>query len=149
VISSNLLLRKFISNKKPFVLCCSLPLKKLSVSKRLVTPDIYIYSWIRDRYWPEAASCVAEDLGGVEVHLAVLLRMRRRVPARVGDDHSVGQHGEGVLDDGHLQGVARRQVPQNTWGGGGETGCEHQPVKNTKTTEERQTTPEKTLKYYT
>lgn len=35
------------------------------------------------------------------------------IPSRVGDDHGVGQHGQSILDDGHLQGVTRRQVPQN------------------------------------
>lgn len=62
---------------------------------------------------PEAASGIAEHLGGVQVQLAVLL-MGRGVPARVGDDDSVGQHGQGVLDNGHLQGITRRQVPQHT-----------------------------------
>lgn len=40
------------------------------------------------------------------MQLAVLLRVGGGVPARVGDDDGVGQHGQSVLDDGHLQSVA-------------------------------------------
>lgn len=41
----------------------------------------------------------------MEEQLAVLLGVGGGVPARMGDDHSVGQHGQGILDDGHLQAV--------------------------------------------
>lgn len=34
-------------------------------------------------------------------------------PSRVGDDHGVGEGGQRVPNDGHLHGVARRQVPQD------------------------------------
>lgn len=42
-----------------------------------------------------------------------LLAVRCGAPARVGDDHRVGQRRQSVPDDGHLDRVARRQVPQD------------------------------------
>lgn len=63
---------------------------------------------------PEAAGGVAQHLGGVEVELAVVMVIGGGVPVGVGNDDAVGEHGQRVLDDGHLQGVARRKVPQHT-----------------------------------
>ena len=62
---------------------------------------------------PEATRGVAQHLRGVEVELAVVMVIGGGVPSRVGDDDTVGQHGQGVLDDWHLQSVARRQIPQD------------------------------------
>ena len=42
-----------------------------------------------------------------------LLSVVAAAPAGVGDDHSVGQGAQSVPDDGHLDRVARRQVPQH------------------------------------
>lgn len=63
---------------------------------------------------PEAAGGVAQHLGGVEVELAVVVVSGGGVPVGVGNDDAVGEHGQRVLDDWHLQGVARRKVPQHT-----------------------------------
>ena len=64
---------------------------------------------------PEAARCIAEHLGGMEVDFAILVVIRGGVPVGLGYDDTVGQNGQGVLDDWHLQGIARRQVPQHTY----------------------------------
>lgn len=55
---------------------------------------------------PEAACSVAQHLGGVEVELAVVMVIGGGVPVGVGYDDAVGQDGQGVLDDRHLQSVA-------------------------------------------
>lgn len=55
---------------------------------------------------PEAARCIAEHLGGMEVDFAVLVVIGRGVPVGLGDDDTVGENGQGVLDDWHLQGIA-------------------------------------------
>lgn len=55
---------------------------------------------------PEAARCVAEHLGGMEVDFAILVVIGGGVPVGLGYDDAVGKDGQGVLDDRHFQGVA-------------------------------------------
>lgn len=55
---------------------------------------------------PEAARCIAEHLGGMEVDFAILMVIGGGVPVGLGYDDTVGQYGQGVLDDWHLQGIA-------------------------------------------
>lgn len=50
---------------------------------------------------PQAASGVAQQQRGLELDL-VVLAVGDAAPARVGDNHSAGQRGQGVADDGHL-----------------------------------------------
>jgi len=55
---------------------------------------------------PEAACSIAQHLRGVKMELAVVMVIGGGVPVGVGDDDAVGQHGQGVLDDRHLQSIA-------------------------------------------
>lgn len=54
---------------------------------------------------PEAARCIAEHLGRMEVDFAILVVIGGGVPVRLGYDDTVGQNGQGILDDWHLQGI--------------------------------------------
>ena len=57
---------------------------------------------------PETASGVAKHLGSVCVLLAVVMEIVGGVPGGgVRDDDTIGQNGQGILDDWHLQGVTR------------------------------------------
>ena len=66
---------------------------------------------------PQAAGGVSQQQGRLELDL-VVFAVRDAAPARVGDDHRVGQRAQGVADDGHLHRVARGEVPQDTCRGG-------------------------------
>lgn len=61
---------------------------------------------------PQTAGGVAQQHGGLELDL-VFVAVGCGAPARVGDDHRVGQRAQGVADDGHLHRVARGEVPQD------------------------------------
>lgn len=54
---------------------------------------------------PEAARRITEHLGRMEVDFAILVVIGGGVPVRLGYDDTVGQNGQGILDDWHLQGV--------------------------------------------
>lgn len=51
----------------------------------------------------------------MEVDFAILVVIGGGVPVRLGYDDTVGQNGQGVLDDWHLQGITWRQVPQHAY----------------------------------
>lgn len=52
---------------------------------------------------PETACSIAQHLGGMNVELAVIMVIWGGVPVRVGYDDTIGQNGQGILDDWHLQ----------------------------------------------
>lgn len=53
---------------------------------------------------PQTAGGVAQQHGGLEPD-PVVVPLGDAAPARVRDDHRVGQRGQRVADDGHLHGV--------------------------------------------
>lgn len=54
---------------------------------------------------PEAACSISQHLGGMKVELAVVMVIGGGVPVGVGYDDAIGQNGQGILDDWHLQSV--------------------------------------------
>lgn len=68
-------------------------------------------------FLPQTAGGVAQQQGGLEPD-PVVVPLWDAAPARVRDDHRVGQRGQRVTDDGHLHSVTWRQVPEDAWGGG-------------------------------
>ena len=63
------------------------------------------------RALPQAPGRVLEDGGPLDVtRLGVLVGLA--LPARVRDDDLVGHGLQAVVDDHHLEGLVRRQVPQ-------------------------------------
>lgn len=63
---------------------------------------------------PETACSIAQHLGCMDVELAVIMVIWGGVPVRVGYDDTIGQNGQGILDDWHLQCITWWQVPKHT-----------------------------------
>ena len=66
---------------------------------------------------PQAAGGVAQQQRGLELDF-VFVAVGEAAPARVGDDHGVGERAQSVADDRHLHRVTRGEVPQHALGGG-------------------------------
>lgn len=80
--------------------------------KRLLNPNIYFYIEPVNGFvpvgvllLPEAACGITQHLGGMEVELPVIVVIRGRVPVRVGDNDTVGQNSQSILNDWHLQSI--------------------------------------------
>lgn len=76
-----------------------------NVHYRSVCVCVYVCVCVHLLLLPEAACSVAQHLRGMKMELAVVMVIGGGVPVRVGYDDTVGEDGQGVLDDRHLQSV--------------------------------------------